>query len=471
MSTENSNISALQSEQTELKREVGLFGGISVLGGIMIGSGIFYLGSYVLMRSGMSLGLALLVWVLGGLFTLASGLCYAELGAMMPRAGGGYVYLREAYGERVAFMSGFSGFLLGSSGSIAGLAIALPSALSSILPISGTGAKIFAIGIIILLSVINMFGIKLGSTIQNIFMVLKLLPIGIILVCGLFMGQQQPDLTLMPASNPSFPELSGMIAFAVVATLWAYEGWTNLNTISEEIKNPKRNLPLAIILSILGVTVLYTLFNFAIYRVLPYDTIEAMIGNGDYFLGTAAAQTLFGNTGMLIVGAAMVISIFNSLNGCVMVFPRTYYAMARDGAFFPGMAKLNEKYKTPVNAQIASAVVSIALVWARDLNQLTSLVAFSSMFFNILTFSAVIKLRKKYPTMNRPYKVWGYPITVVLTILVTIGLLINTFIEDPVTSLIGLVVPVAGLVLYELVFKKNKTDSANTETTVEESTL
>ena len=187
-------------------------------------------------------------------------------------------------------------------------------------------------------------------------MVAKLIPILVILFAGLFLGTQNPDLSLMPASNPTFGQLASMIAFSVVATLWAYEGWTNLNTISEEIKNPKRHIPLAIILAILGVTVLYTLFNYAIYRVLPLDVISSLFQEGNFFLGTEVAGSLFGNSGKLLVSSAMAISVFGALNGCVMVFPRTYYAMAKDGLFFPSFARLHPEYKTPVNAIIASAV-------------------------------------------------------------------------------------------------------------------
>ncbi len=458
----------LSSEKTELRREVGLFGGISVLAGIMIGSGIFYIGGIVLERSGMSLGLALLVWLVGGLVTLMSGICYAELGAMMPKAGGSYVYLREAYGERVAFMSGFSNFILGSSGSNAALAVAFSSAIASVLPGSGfaqndIAQKALAIAMIVLLTIINIFGVKLGSTVQNIFMVLKMLPIFLILVCGIVMGGESPSLSIIPASNPRVFEIFGMIAFGVVATMWAYEGWTNLNGIAEEIKKPKKNLPLAIIISIISVTVLYILFNYAVYRVLPYETIVSMIEGGNYYLGTAAAGSLFGNAGGIIVGAAMILAIFNSLNGCVMVFPRTYYAMARDGAFFKGMAKLHPTYKTPVNALIVSGIVSVALVCARDLGQLTSLVAFCAMVFNGLTFYAVVLLRKKYPGMERPYKVWGYPVMIVVICLIMVGLMINTFQEDPVTSIIGLAVPAIGLLLYELVFKKSREAVINGE--------
>lgn len=461
-------VSVLSSEETELRREVGLFGGISVLGGVMIGSGIFYIGGIVLQRTGMSPGLAMLVWIIGGLITLMSGICYAELGAMMPKAGGSYVYLREAYGEKTAFMSGFSNFILGSSGSNAALAVAFSAAIASMIPDTAFAQnqwlqKGLAIVMIVLLTVINIFGIKLGSMVQNIFMVFKMLPIILILLCGLFMGKEVPDLTAMPVSVPSFGQICGMIAFGIVATLWAYEGWTNLNSIAEEIKNPKKNLPLALLISIIGVTVLYVLFNFAVFRVLPAETMAQMIESENYYLGTAAANSLFGNAGGIIVGSAMILAIFNSLNGCVMVFPRTYYAMAKDGAFFKGMAKLHPTYKTPVNALLASCVVSIVLVCARDLGQLTSLVAFCGMVFNGLTFYAVIRLRKKYPDMDRPYKVWAYPAMVILICIIMIGLMLNTLMEDPITSLIGLLVPLCGLGIYQFVLKKQKDPNESVE--------
>ena len=339
--TTNNNLSSLTSEKTELRRDVGLFGGISVLAGIMIGSGIFYIGAIVLQRSGMSLGLALLVWLIGGLVTLMSGICFAELGAMMPKAGGYYVYLREAYGERVAFMCGFANFCLSSSGSIAALAVAFAAAISSFVPLGELTQKAIAITAILLLTGVNLCGIRFGSLVQNIFMILKMLPILLILVCGLVMGNESPDLTYFPGEMPSIPELCSMVGFAVIATLWAYEGWTNLNNIAEEIKNPKRNIPLALIGSITGVALLYVLFNYAVYRVLPYDTIVNLVNGGDFYLGTHAANELFGSAGMIIVGTAMILAIFNSLNGCIMVFPRMYYAMARDGALFKSFAKLH----------------------------------------------------------------------------------------------------------------------------------
>ena len=436
-----------------MRREIGLFGGISVLAGIMIGSGIFYIGAIVLERSGMSLGLALAVWVAGGLLTLLSGMCYAELGAMMPRAGGSYVYLREAYGERIAFMSGFSSFLLSASGSIAALAVAFVAAVNSLVPIDPLWQKVLAVGTILALTAVNMRGVRTGAFVQNVFMVLKLLPILLILVCGLVMGNESPDLTAMPASGVDVSGLLGMMAFGVVATLWAYEGWSNLNSMAEEMRNPRRNIPLAIIGAITGVTLLYVLFNYSLFCVVPFETIAAMIGSGDYYLGTEAAQTLFGSTGMIVVGVAMVLAIFNSLNGCILVFPRVYYAMARDGAMFPSMAKLDAR-GTPVNALLWSAGVAIVLVLFRSLSELTSLVAVAGLIFNALTLHAVIVLRRKYPTMERPYRVWGFPGVIWLVNLASLGLIVNTVFEDPVTAALGCLIPLAGIGVYELLFRR-----------------
>ena len=453
--TTQHNLAELSSESTELRREVGLGGGMSVLAGIMIGSGIFYIGAIVLQRSGMSPGLALLVWLIGGLVTLLSGLCYAELGAMMPKAGGNYVYLRETYGERIAFISGFANFTLGNSGSIAALGVAFASALATFVPLDSIAQKIVAIIAVIVLSLVNIRGIRNAAWVNNLFMILKLAPIALILIAGLFMGEQHPDLLTLPAQMPSIGSLLSMIGFAVIATLWAYEGWTNLNVIAEEIRDPHRNIPLAIILSIVGVTILYVLFNYAIFRVLPFETIVAMVSSENFYLGTAVAQNLFGSTGLIIVGLAMVLAMFSSLSGCVMVFPRMYYAMARDGAFFSSCAKLHPTFRTPVNAILASSGVAILLICFRSLSELTSLVAVTGMVFHGMTFYSVILLRKKYPTMERPYRVWLYPFTVLLIIAIMIGLTINTIINDPMTALLGVVVPVIGWVLYEKFIRRN----------------
>lgn len=444
-------LSELTSEKTEFRREIGVFGGVSIIGGIMIGSGIFYLGSYVLQRTGMSEGLALLCWIIGGIVSLLGGLCFAELGACMPKAGGVTVYLNEAYHPIVGFLSGFSSWLLGGPGSIAGLAIALPTALRAFTDMSDSGIKIFAVVLTIGLTAFNYFGVKAGSILQNISMVAKLVPIAIIMFAALFMGKATPDLGLAPVISDgpvSFSKLLGMIAFAVVATLWAYEGWTNLNSVTEEMKNPKKNLPRAIIIAIGGITILYTVFNFAIYRALPFEEIKTMIDSGDFYLGTRVAKNLLGSAGAVIVTVGMVISMFGSLNGCILAFPRVYYAMANEGHFFPSFKKLHPKYKVPTAALLVQCVISVVLILFRSLDQLTSLVVFNGMIFNLLTVLAVFIFRKKFPNIERPYKVWGYPVTVIITALLFLGLVVNTFFDDPQSALIGISVPAVGALVY-----------------------
>lgn len=448
---EDKNLQALEaelsSEKTEFKREIGLFGGVSILGGIMIGGGIFYLGSYVLQRTGFSLGWAIVCWVLGGLVSMLGGLCLAELGAMMPKAGGFTVYLNAAFHPLVGFLSGFQSWLIGSPGSLSAGALALVA----IFGIEGITGKIIATAVLALFTLINTFGVKLGSKVSNITMVAKLIPIAIIVIVALFMGDVSPNMSFTPMDGTvSIGKMLSMIGFATVATLWAYEGWTNLNTVAEEVKNPKKNLPLALILSIGGITLLYALFNFAIYRVIPQGEIRSLIDGGELYLGTVVSKRLLGAAGGTLVIVGMVISQLGSINSMTLAFARNPYAMAQEGHFFQGMCKLDPKTKVPVISLWCQFAISTALIWIRSLDQLTSLVVFGGMLFNTLVYVSVLVLRKKMPDMNRPYKVWGGVATVVLTIVINIALMINTLMEDPMTCIIGLAVPVVGAVVYWL---------------------
>lgn len=453
---------AVQTEEIGFKKEIGLFGGVSIIGGIMIGSGIFYLGSYVLMRTRMSMGLALLCWIIGGIVSMLGGLCFAELGASDPKAGGMTVYLNEAYHPMVGFLNGFSSWILSGAGSIAAVAIALPTALKAFYPLSDMGVKLFAVALIIGLTIYNYFGVKRGSILQNISMVAKLVPIALIMFGALIFGKHMPSLSLMPGdgTTASLGSIIGMIAFATVATLWAYEGWTNLNVVAEEIKDPKRNLPLALIVAIGSITVIYTLFNFSIYRMIPAAEVRSLIEGGNLYLGTEVAKRIFGSAGEILVVSGMAISMFGCLNGMILAFPRVYYAMAVEGHFFKTYGKLHPQYRIPHVSLIGQCVISCALVFLRSLDQLTSLVVFSGMIFNVLVVGAVYIYRKKFPNMERPYKLWGYPVTLGITVLLFVGLMVNTFIEDPTTALIGLVVPVLGALVYWFFDMRLKKESA-----------
>ena len=458
---EQDRIKTLTSENTEFKREIGVFGGMSLIGGIMVGSGIFYLGSYVIERTGMNLGLALICWVIGGLISLMGGLCYAELGAAMPRAGGRTLYLNEAFHPSVGFLAGFIDWAIGGPGSVAAIAIALATALRTFVGMGDMGIKVFAIALIIGLTIYNLFGIKMANRLQNISMIAKLIPIGIIMLTALFFGKVTPDLSLesgLEAASSGSGNIFTMIAFAVVATLWAYEGWTNLNTVAEEVKNPRRNLPLSIIFGIGGVTLLYTLFNFSIFRVLTHSEITDMISSGNFYLGTAVAQKVLGSIGAVIVTIGMVLAMFSSLNGLIMAQPRMYYAMAAEGHFFKSYKKLHPKYKVPTTAIIVQGIFSIILVMSRNLDQLTTLVVFTGMIFNFLTVLAVPICRKKFPKIERPYKVWLYPISVYITALIFLGLVINTFFEDPISAITGFAGIIVGVLFYIYFDRKLKAE-------------
>ncbi len=459
MSSKNNEIAP---QTAGFKKEIGVFGGISIIGGIMIGSGIFYLGSYVLERTGMSMGLALLCWVIGGLVSILGGLCFAELGACDSRAGGMVVYMNRAYHPSVGYSFGFTSWVISGSGSIAALAIALPTALANFFHLSDMATKIIAIILIIALTAYNCFGIKLGSILQNVSMVAKCIPIAIILFAGLILGKEHPDLSLVPeGTDPTFGGMIGMIAFATVATLWAYEGWTNLNPVAEEMKNPGRDLPKALILGIGVITVIYALFNFAIYKVLPADQVVSSIESGDIYLGTQVADKLFGGAGGGLILATQLIAIFGSLNGMIIAFPRYYYDMAAEKHFFKNHAKLN-KFGVPQVALISQAVISCILVMLRSLDELTSLVVFAGMLYNVLVIAAVVVYRKKFPDLKRPYKAWGYPVTVVIAIILFFALMINTLVEDPKTAITGLIVPVMGLILWKIFDIKLKKEEQQT---------
>ena len=435
-----------QETNTGLRKELGLFHSVSIVGGIMIGSGIFYVSTYVLSRSGLSAGFAVLAWVIAGLMSLMAALCYAELGTSMPQAGGTYNYISKAYGPGIGFSMGITDFFISQSGSISALAVGFSTYFSILVPLTEWQIKAMAIAIIVALSLINMAGVKKGGNVQGIFMIAKLVPIAIIIACGFIMGKMNNPMDIVPGQglNP----LSAF-ALAIVAALWAYDGWSSVYIVSEELKNPKKDLPKAVTIGVLGVTLVYVLFNFALLKVLPIDEIVATEAPG-----TMAAEALFGRPGAVLVTVGALIAIFGSCNGCILAYPREYFAMARDKRFFKVFAKINPKTGTPVNAQIATMIVSSLLILFGTFEQLTALVAFCAWIYYTLGVSSVYVFRKKYPDMERPDKVWGYPVLPAVTILLSLVVLVTTLWEDPMNSVIGVVIPIAGYILYHVYFKK-----------------
>jgi len=439
----------------KLRKELGLFSGVSLVAGMTIGSGIYYLGSYVLERTNMSMGMALICWLVGGLVSIMGGLCFAELGAEMPVTGGLTTYLAKAYHPMLGFINGFAGFLLICSGSIAALAIAAVTQFAEIFNFSDLTVKLLAIAIIVIFTALNLRGVKFGAAFQNFSMVVRVIPLALVIIVGIFFGTQTPDLspaTAFGGEKASFMDAVKLISFATFASLWAYEGWTNLNTVAGEMKKPRRDIPLAIIISMGGITLIYTLFNLAIYRIIPGEEVNSLIAGGNLYLGTEAVGRILGSVGKWVVLVGMFIGIIGTVNGDCLVFPRTYYAMAKGGFFFKSMGDLNDK-GVPANATLASSAMAILLVCFNSLQSLTDWLITVSALINLLAIIAVLVFRFRFPDMERPYKVWGGVPVIILTAICFLVLLVNNFVEDPITSLKGLIIIAICVPMY-FVFRK-----------------
>lgn len=450
-------------EGGEFKKAITVFGGVSIVAGIMVGSGIFYLGSYVLQRTNYDTGTALMCWVIGGIISLLGALCVSELGSSRPKAGGLTVYLNEVYHPIIGYMYGFSQWLIASPGSIAAVAIAIPTALIDFFPgLTDGKVKAIAIVLVILFTLYNILGVKEAAIMANVTLVAKIIPMVVILVAAIFIGDHMPDMSPVPVDEAgntlSFGGGIGVVCFAVLATLWAYEGWSNVANIGEEMKNPKRDLPLALIIGVAAVALLYFFFNFAIYRVIPIEEAKTMIENDQVYLGTEVAKRLFGNAGSILVVVTMLLAMLSSLNGQVLAFARIGYAMAEEGHFFKSQGKLSKR-GVPAISLITQCVLSCILIMMRSLDQLTTLVVFLGMIGTVLGVAGVLVNRYRFPELEKPYKVPGGPVVVVITTLIFVALMINNFIEDPIMSILGLIiVPAIGAGIYIYYGKKEKAE-------------
>lgn len=448
-----------EKHQGGFKKAIGPFSGISIVAGMVIGSGIYYLGSYVLERTGMSMGWSLVAWLVGGLITIISGLCFAELGASKPVAGGQTVYLNDIYHPIFGFMNGFSCFLLVGSGGVAALAMAAVTAYRTVFDLSDGMIKVIAIIIILILMTINLLGVKEMTIYQNFSMVIRLIPIVLIIVVGLVVGDQSPDLSLSLAGTPAegggAVKVISMVGFAVFASMWAYDGWYNLNTVAEEMKNPKKDLPFAIIVSLVGVTVIYCLFYLSVYKVLPHEDIVAMINSGDLYLGNEVVARTLGGFGTWLVLICMSIGIIGSANVNTLCDPRTYYAMSKEGYFPKCFGYISEKHGVPSYGIIIASGMAILLVIFNSLQDLTDMLIFATSILNCMTVFGVLIMRKKYPDLERPYKVWGGKVTIIITCIAYVILMINEFIDAPKAAIIGVGVMLVSIPVYFYFRKKN----------------
>ncbi|MBI5085534.1 MAG: amino acid permease [Acidobacteria bacterium] len=442
---------------TSLRRDLGVWGAASIVVGTVIGSGIFLVPKTMIREVGDP-AIVFAVWIFGGLLSLAGALTYAELSAMMPEAGGEYNYLRAAYGPFWGFLYGWTQMWVAKSGSIATLATGFFYYLANFrpelearaflipVPLGDGGGplevrtgQLWAIGVILGLAALNWFGVKVGGGVQVGVTVLKVALIAGIIAFGLTGGHAAVEAGAPVAATGG---LAGFFA-ALVAALWAYDGWNNVSMVSSEVKSPQKNLPRALVFGTAGVVMIYLLTNYAYFHVLSASEVA-----GSDRVAATMMQRVVGTWGADAVSVAAMISIFAALNGSILSGSRVPYALARDGYFFQRFARVNEKHATPGFSILALSAWSAVLVLSGRYDQLLTLVIFPSWILYGMATAAVIVLRHKMPGAERPYRTVGYPVVPVLFVLVAVLLVGFTLRNSPRESGLGLVLIAAGLPFY-----------------------
>jgi len=429
---------------TELKRELTTFDLTMIAIGSTIGSGIFLTPSAVAQALPAPLWI-LLVWVFGGLMALAGALTFAELGAMMPRAGGVYVFLQEAYGSLAGFLYGWAYFMVVNTGGIAALSIAFATYFCYFVPIGPGGVPMVAAAGIILVTAINILGVKAGGIFSDLFTLLKLAAIAGLIAVGLGWGSSSvTDFTTRIGTLPH--GLGSGLTVAMVGVLWSYGGWQHATFTAAEARNPRHSVPRALILGSAAVMLIYLLTILAYMFLLSPAEMAA-----SQRLATDAIAVVLGPAGAAIIAASIFISTFGTAGIYTLTAPRIYYAMAQDGIFFQRVARLHPKYRTPAFAILLQSTWAIVLVlfWGTFEN-LISYVVFTDWIFFGLAAGAVFVLRKKKPDAERPYRTFGYPWTPLFFITLAGWFVFNTLFEKPAQAWAGLAFLSLGIPVYLL---------------------
>src|SRR6266581_1732732 len=424
---------------TDLKRELGLFDAIMINAGTMIASAIFIVPATVAAAVNGT-ALMTLVWVVGGIVSLLGALSVAELAAAYPEAGGQYAYLREAYGTVWAFLYGWANFSVINTASIAAIAVGFARYIGFFTPLTETAVRVVAIASIVALTLLNCRGVRLGATTQNILTILKIGALVTLITTSFILPGGSPSHWQPLWPSEGVGQLIGPFGVAMVAVLWAYDGWIETTYVGSEIVNPGRNLPRSIILSTLIVIALYVLVSVAYAYVLSPDGMAA-----SKLVASDAARVTMGPVGATFVVVAILISTLGANNGIILTAARIPYAMARGGMFFRSQGVVHPRYATPAVALLTQGVIASVLTAFGTYDQLFTYVVFAQFVFYALSASAVIRLRYKAPLLARPYRTWGYPVTPIVFIAFAIWLVYNTIVETPKDSAIG-----AGLILLGL---------------------
>lgn len=435
----------MNNSDVQLKREIGFFVALSIVIGTIIGSGVFMKPGSVLAYAG-STNMALMAWIVGGVLTLAGGLTIAEVGSQIPKTGGLYVYLEEVYGEFWGYLSGWMQTIVYGPAIMGTLGLYFGTLLTSFFEINKSYSLWIGVGTVLFLGFINTAGTKYGGFVQALTTVGKLIPIAAIVIFGLWKGNSQifnVHVSAEAGTNISF----GM---AVLATLFAYDGWILLATISGEMKNPAKLLPKAIIIGLSIVTIAYVSINFALFKLLPAQQIVDFGAN----TSIEASKLLFGEIGGKLIVIGIIVSIFGCLNGKILTFPRIPYAMAERGhlPFSTVIGKVHSKFQTPANAIYMQLVLAVAMMLVSNPDKLSEISVFTIFLFYVMAFYAVFILRKR--NKKREYSVPFYPFVPILAIAGSLFVIGSTIVSDPKSCLLSVGAVLAGLPVYWYIKQK-----------------
>ena len=441
------------SSRPELARDLGVSHAVAIVVGTVIGSGIFLVPTEMMQAVG-SAKIVYLVWLVGGLLSFFGALTYAELGAMKPQASGEYVYIRDAYGQLAGFLSAWTWFLIAKPATIATLTTGIVRVLGTFpafaflsnnairTPFTINYGQLLAIAATVLITFLNYIGIKRAGEFQLIFTLLKVLTILAIVAAGFsYSGGTWANFTGSYAGAKG--GIAGFMA-ALVAALWAYDGWNDLNMVAGEIRKPERDIPIALIAGVAIVGVLYVLVNAAVQYVLPASAVGATQRPA-----SDAMALVLGPIGAGIVSAGMALSMFVALNGAIMSGARVPFTMSRDGYFFSALGQVHPRFHTPSAALLVQASLGIILLLlGGSFRQFFSLTIFSEWLFYMLTASTIFVFRLRDPDAPRPYRVWGYPVVPLLFVLASGVLLYYTFADNVRNSALGCLVILAGIPVF-----------------------
>jgi APA family basic amino acid/polyamine antiporter len=471
------------SQQNEFKPSLGLLDATMVVAGSMIGSGIFIVGADITRNVG-SAGWGIAVWLITGIMTIIAATSYGELSAMYPKAGGQYVYLKEAYNPLVGFLYGWSFFAVIQTGTIAAVGVAFAKFAGYFFPalnmqeqnilftlgsVKIYPAQLVSIAVVVLLTQINTRGVKEGKLIQTTFTVSKLLALFGLILCGfLFVdhshwaenwttGMNSQKALIAADGSITWEAIGGItllgaIAASMVGSIFSSDSWNNVTFIAGEIKNPKRNIGLSLFLGTLIVTIIYIAANLMYLNVLPMNQIAKPEEDR---LAVAAASVIFGSAGRAIIAVLIMVSTFGCINGLVMAGARVYYTMAQDGLFFKQAATLN-KNAVPQWALWSQAVVAALLCLSGRYGELLDMVSFVVVIFYVLTIIGIFILRKKKPEMERPYKAFGYPVLPLIYVLMGTSFCILLVMFKPEYTWPGLIITLLGVPLYFIAVRSSK---------------